>query len=334
MENPTDIKGIKEHHWVEKLFPPRFTVEDLFSDLHQKETVLVSEKVAQQRARRIAGIYLDAVNKLQEEKKQRKECYASQKSVQQSPPKVLDGGSRIENSIKMENSTPHCANAGESLEQSMEESIQEIEESCIWNAQELAALRSVMCKKDPGGGHLKLQLATCETEMLELRIKWKKAVHDLEAQEREILNFRKALNCANLHLKQVQTENAKKDQEIKSLLEGLSETEAHVRSLKKDLHQSRLEIQELNIEKKRLLEQIQMLKRQQEKESRKASEKVKIKFESQLRKLQREMETVKIELSKEKEQHSRDINALEVLKKHFVNLAAPKPDEPLRFQFL
>ncbi|XP_068105675.1 coiled-coil domain-containing protein 160 [Hyperolius riggenbachi] len=273
----------EKKHWVEELFAPRFTVQDLLHETFEPD-LLLSEKLAKERAKTVEGIYQTELKKLQEEEKRKqKECLSrlivqDYESSAQETPATTQGGKCA--SCHRPNGTASIV--GDSS-------------SCIWNEHELNLLRREMKKKDAEGTQLKLHLNACRLELSELKAKQKETEQELEALRAELAASKRANECKSVLLKQMQTNDTKKDAELQFVKKDLHEHRAKLSNITNSLGKAREEIQDLQLQNKDLEEEFNTLKQQQSLKNILAMEKMKLKFSGEVNKLRGEIESIRAE---------------------------------------
>ncbi|XP_038604258.1 coiled-coil domain-containing protein 160 isoform X1 [Tachyglossus aculeatus] len=319
----------QEKHWVEKLFSPHFNTQDFLSQTHQPESW--SEKLALDRVKRVEEIYNLAIKKFQEEKKLKRNEFTAQLIEQEWVPKLTEG----EINISKKEVDGNCACRGATnLGLGTEESIEETEGYCIWNAKELAALRQEMHKNRAEGISQKIQLSSLNAEMEELKAKCRKLEVDFENAEKELLNSKKEICFKTLHLQQVQRDNLRKDRELQALKRDLSEEAGNVKNLTKALLQAREVIQKLELENEDLKETVKKLKQQSELGGVAMKEKMKLDYDLKMMKIERKLESIKSELETEKSLHAKNSKALELFRKHFSSLPVMSTHDNFKVDFL
>ncbi|XP_042333781.1 LOW QUALITY PROTEIN: coiled-coil domain-containing protein 160 [Sceloporus undulatus] len=287
---------VSDQHWLERLFPPRFSEEDFFTQVHQPEP-LICEKMSLERAKRREELYNVAKAKLQE-------GHGLQRERSPSILMINEDKSNLEEKKmqKLKEERESIAESGETGGMSLER-----KRICSFKARVVqGAFRKCL-----------FQLSFLKAELGELKAKCKKLVTESEQVKDELSYSRKAVLCKDAQLEQVQGQNVKKDATIEALRRDLHEKSENTRVLKAELQKAQEEILHLDLDKKDLQLELKKLKEQQDFERKLAVEKVKLCYDMEVRKIEKELEDAKRELSTAKSLDAKNAKALEVLKKHF-----------------
>ncbi|XP_067852821.1 coiled-coil domain-containing protein 160 [Heptranchias perlo] len=325
------MAGVEEQHWVQELFPPHFSTQDLLGAEFTSQPVLVSEQFAAGRAKRIENIYQQEMKNFQDERKLKRKAYLSGLIVQEpacepasaAPVKFPGSWGDDQSVCKLDN-----------LNISDEKGTEEMEEQYIWSAEELLVLHQAMCRKDSQQHTIEAQLAVAHFEAEELKADSKKLAVCLEMKETELHKTKLEIQNRTLHLGHIMQENSKKDLQIRDLKEDLQEEMATVRSLSSELQRTRLEVQDQRLRMEKLTSDWKKLSLRQEFEKVLLAEKLKEESGLELKKLQTELDVVKTELSAEEWQHAHSKKGLELLCKHFSCLPSLGPAEDFKIEFL
>uniref|UniRef100_A0A4W3I4C9 Coiled-coil domain containing 160 n=1 Tax=Callorhinchus milii TaxID=7868 RepID=A0A4W3I4C9_CALMI len=288
----------KEQHWVEELFPPHFTAQDLLAPSVHPQPILVSEQFAATRAKRIEEIYQQGIVKFQEEQKRKRKSKTSVLIVREYDSKPVPSVQQVKG-IQSKKDAQSNNSVYNRSDKTIEKGIQEIEDQCIWNAQELAVLRQGMHRKETEHNKTKAQMSILNSEMEELRKNSKKLTEHVDMRETALFNAKQELQIRTIHLKQIIQESFKKDSQLQALEKDLKDKRTTVSSLSKELQQTRLEVQDLKLKNKDLLIDLEKLTMQHEVEKYNLVEKAKEQGGIELKKLQMELDAMKNELKKE-----------------------------------
>ncbi|XP_018420902.1 PREDICTED: coiled-coil domain-containing protein 160 [Nanorana parkeri] len=276
----------QKKHWVEELFTPRFTAQDLFYETFEPD-LLLSEKLAKERAKAVQGIYQASLCKLQaDEKLKRKETLCKritqdyESSAQKKP-------------TTTQSST--CA-ACQKLNSNSTDTVGD--NKCIWSEQELKLLRHEMNKTHSEGTQLKLQLDAYKLELSQLKAKQKETKRELEAVRAELAASKRYTESKSVLLKQMQKEGAKKDAELQFLKKDLQDKTLMVHNLTNGLQKARKGMQDLQLQNNDLEYELKSLKQQQGLENIFAVENMKLKFSRKVNKLRKEIDSITSETEK------------------------------------
>ncbi|XP_075042103.1 coiled-coil domain-containing protein 160 [Mixophyes fleayi] len=270
----------KKKHWVEELFPPHFSAQDFFHESFEPD-LLTSEKVTKEKAKRVEGIYQAAVGRFQKEEKQKRKELLSKMIIR-------DYDSDVQVAPAQNTTCISCKKLNT-------DSIPFISSNnhCIWNENDLSLLRHEMNKAHSDGAQLKLQFNACKLEISELKAKQKETERELEAVRMSLSASKRADECKSVLLKQMQKDGEKKDADLQVLKKDLHGKCVMLNGLTKSLSKSREEIQDLQLQKQDLEQELKTLRQQQELKNYIAIQNVKVQYDVQINRLLREIETVK-----------------------------------------
>ncbi|KAM9324030.1 coiled-coil domain-containing protein 160 [Gastrophryne carolinensis] len=272
------MEGEKKH-WVEELFTPHFTVQDLF--LETLEPELLSERLARERAKKTEGIYQAALGKLQEAEKQRRKEHLSNLIVQEAP------------------AAAQCSSCASCQKLSHSTSVDGPSTPCIWSERELKLLRKEMQEKHAEESQLKLHLNACKLELSQLQAKQKRSEEDLEAAWAELSATKRAGKCKGVLLQQIQKDSAQKDAELQSLKRELHEYRLKTSNLTNSLSKANREILDLQLHNRDLEQDLHKLKQQQGLHNVFTIESMNQKFSRKVNHLRGEIDAAKAEEEKQ-----------------------------------
>lgn len=319
-----------DQHWLERLFPPRFSSEDFLSQSHEPDP-LICEELASERARRLAGIYNMALVKFNEERTSSRKEPVSKLVVTEFEP----GLAGTKGDISKEESEGDSACWGPTnSEAESKGSTGETEGHCIWKAREFATLREEMHKEHLQSISLKLQLSLLKEELAGLKAKCKHLVAEFEAAKEELSRSQKEILCQGAQIGHLQKQSLRKDSTIKALKQEIQKKSTTIDSLKGDLHWARGETLRLGLIRKDLQQELKELKEQQDFKAKLAAEKATLPYEAERRQMQRDLEDAKRALEAEKASNAKNSKALETLKKHFSGPPSSDGANNLRICFL
>ncbi|KAM5145397.1 coiled-coil domain-containing protein 160 [Mantella aurantiaca] len=285
----------KKKHWVEELFAPRFTAQDLFYDTLEPD-LLLSEKLAKSRATKVEGIYQAALSKLQEDERQKRKENLSKLIIQ-------DYESYAQKSPATAQSTTHASCP--KTHSNSTDTADDIN-TCIWTEHELNLLRHEMNKKHNEGTRLKLQLDAYKLELSELKAKRKESDRELEAVRAELAASKRYAECKHVLVKQMQKDDDKKDAELQFLKKDLQDKAAMLHHLAHSYHKAKKEMQDMQMRNTDLEHELKSLRQQQGLDNIFAVENMKLKFSRKVNKLREEIESIKAEGGKQRGQVARD----------------------------
>lgn len=280
----------KKKHWVEELFAPRFTAQDLFYETFEPD-LLLSEKLAKERAKTVKVIYQAALDELQEDEKQKRKDKLSKLIIRDYESSAQKTPATAQNTT--------CASC-QKLNGSSATTAGVDNNRCIWSEQEINLLRHEMSKNHNEGTRLKLQLEACKLALSELKDKQTKTEQELEAAKAELAASKRYTECKSVFLKQMQKDGLKKDAEIEFLKKDLQDKAGMLQKLASSFHKARKEMQDLQLQNNDMEYELKTLRRQKGLENIFAVENMKLQFSRKVNKLREEIESVKAEREKQK----------------------------------
>lgn len=292
-------------HWVEELFPPRFSAEDFLHESFEPDLTML-EKLAKERAIKVAEIYQSAVCDYQKKEKKKKRDLLSKMIIRES-------------SMQDQQDQPAPAQHAtcESCQKRNNESAPSGKGSghCIWNETELNLLRSEMNKNHSGGAHFSLQLDACKLEISELKAKQKKTEKELEALKMALAASKRANECKSVLINQLKKEGEKKEADLQAARKDVHKKCVMVQDLSTSVSNASEEIRHLQLQNTDLQQELNTVKQQEDLKIIIASEKTKLKYDAQIKKLLREMETLKEERRMERHQRDQEVAELDLLRR-------------------
>ncbi|XP_072127213.1 coiled-coil domain-containing protein 160 [Mobula birostris] len=291
---------MEKQHWVQDLFPPRFSLEDLFVR-NSAQVLQFSERFAAGRAKRIEYIYLQETKNFQQQKKAKRKKYTEGLIVHKVTP-IED--QVVQNHLQLHKSASLCKTLPHRMEELNVPSAERPTDLC----------------KNTEQCMIKAQLGLTHSQMLQLKANCKQLEQILEKRGTELCKAQQELQGRALtHIHNVQEIYAK-DLQIQILREDLQNELMNVSKLRSEVQQARLEAQEFQMGKQRLLWSLEQQALQHQLEKAVLVQKVKLQSATELNKLQLELDVVKVELQAEKCQNARNKKDLELLCKHFACL--------------
>ncbi|CAI9549406.1 unnamed protein product [Staurois parvus] len=290
----------KKKHWVEELFTPRFTAQDLLYETFEPD-LLLSEKLAKERAQTVEGIYHAALGKLQEDEKRKRKDHLSKL--------IIHDDETSGQKTPVTTQTTICASC-QKLNRSSATTVGDDKKKCIWSEHELNLLRHEMSKKHSEETRLKLQLDTCMLQLSDLKAKQKKTEQELEAVRAELAASKRYAECKSVLLKQLQKDGLKKDAEVQFLKKDLQDKAGMLQNCTNSLQKARKETQDLQLQNNDLEDELKSLRQQQGLEKIFAVENMKLQFSRKVNKLREEIESIKAEREKQRPQVSMEGFAL------------------------
>ncbi|OCT67703.1 coiled-coil domain-containing protein 160 homolog [Xenopus laevis] len=285
-------------HWIENLFPPHFTVQDFFSQSFEP-TQLISEKIAKEKAKTVEKIYHNAAERCLEAKEWKRREELSRMVFDYDPNIPDDKKGRGPPAKDLQDNVT-CSITGH------------VKDQCIWTENELGMLRYEMQQRHSEGGKLKNQLDACKLELSEVKAKHRKAEQELGAVKEALTLSKTHSRNKSILLKQLENNKLQKDSEIQYLKKDLHEKSVKINNLNKNLSIAREEIQDLKLKKKDFEQELKTVKQQQEVKEASLIENLKQNYNLEKNKLLREIETLKEEKRKKEKTDSLNLASLDL----------------------
>lgn len=300
-------------HWVQQLFPSRFCAEDLFVGDHS-QGLLLSERFAASRAKRIKHIYKQEIQYFHEQKKSKRKSHMAGLIVHELNPTNDQIG---QNRLQLHESDNSCQTPTHGKE-----------ELCIPSTEKQAMGADMeQCK-------MRAQLALAQTQIAELKANCKELAASLEMKGGQLRQAQQELQGRALKDNFNVQEIRAKEFQIKRLREDLQNELMTVSKLRSEVHKTRLKSQELQLNKERLLSSWEQQALRHQLEKAVLMEKIKEQTAIDPKKLQMELDEVKAELRAEKCHCARNKKDLELLCKHFASLLSSNPVETFNTEFI
>ncbi len=282
------------HHWVEKLFPPRFTFQNLLENQtntnNQPPPTLSTDIDEPQRSHR-REIYLRALKEVQQTERLRKKEALAKRII-----RPVDEGEISENP------TDQSKTAGQ---------------RCIWNERDITKLLAGFEEVERDRLRLKRQLSCSEEQLKaehEERMKLQGLVEKLE--EQLSLSKKRAAHQA-LMVNDLKSESQKMNAQLHKQTIQVRETEEEADRWKTSLRKAKEDMQQISQERSNLAWELERAQAQWKSEGDRLEKATQIKNEAVLLRLQREVEQTRADLCTERESHARSRTALELLRRHF-----------------
>ncbi|XP_016053513.1 PREDICTED: coiled-coil domain-containing protein 160 [Miniopterus natalensis] len=310
----------RRKHWKENMFAPSFSAHDVLNEALQPESS--PGHLTLGKTKRMEGIYNLSSRKFQEENKFRRKEFVSQPNKIQEP----NLRERKMNISKNEADTDSVSCESCNLDVATEESFNSTEDHCVWNTKEFPVPWRRDKKKFTEGKSPNFSLNILNGELEELNMKCRKIEEEFENAEKELLNAKKEVSTKALNFQETGPETLKKNWELQSLRNDLSEKATNVKNLTKELQQAKEVIHKLSLENRDLKEAVKKLKHQTEVGNVLLKEEIKLYYELEMEKIHGELDVIKNELRTEKSLQARNNRALELLRKHFSSVTSSTLD--------
>lgn len=292
------LNSTEDHHWVEKLFPPHFTIQNLLENqTNTSEKHFTGTEEPQRGNRR--QIYLTALKEVQHiERLQKKE--ALEKKIRHEP-----------SVNRLHREKPTTENLPDQSEREDEK------ETCIWKETDITKIRTGFGEMTRDRCRLMHKLSYTE-EQLKAERKQRRRLQELvEELEEQLSLSRKKSARQSLTINDLKTGGQKLNIQMNVLAIQVREKEEEVHGYKTNLRKVKKDMHQIEQERSSLALELGRVQAQQKTERDKLEKVAQIENEAALLKLQRELEQVKAELCAERDSHTRGRAALDLLRSHF-----------------
>ncbi|KAJ8351270.1 hypothetical protein SKAU_G00227460 [Synaphobranchus kaupii] len=304
-----------------ELFRPHFTVLDLLegSDGRPRPQEassplqVASEKEIQERSHRVQEIYRSALREVQlkESLKRRErlsEMIVKERELEETDPKHSAHKGMV-------SSHPQEEVVGKEEEE--EGGKEEEGERCIWNAQDLSALRGAVREVELDRRRLRAELRQARAEAVKQSEDRRRLQGLLDKREEQLGLAKRAAAQRALGLDALRAEGRERDAQLELRATEARDRGQEARRVTARMRKAEEEAQEARRENAKLVWELERLKGQQEAEGRRQAEVARVEREAAQQRLQREVEAVRSELAVERQSHARSRAALELLRRHF-----------------
>ncbi|XP_054551899.1 coiled-coil domain-containing protein 160 [Talpa occidentalis] len=312
-------------HWKENFFVPFLSPQAILGEASSH--LQSSERNASRKGKKMDGIYHSPSRKFQENKFKRKEFISQQNEKE---PNLRARKIRMSKNATNKRAASH---GSASLDVSGEERC-DIKEDCVTWIRKKSPTPPIQesKKKITEGMSTKVRMNILNEELEKLNIKCRKIEEEFQIAEKELMSSKKDVSPKPLYFQESDMRTSKKDWELRTLRNDLSEKTTDVKNLTEELQQAKEMIHKLSLENSDLKETVRKLKRQTEVGNALVKEELKLKYELEVDKIREEVDTIKNELRTEKTLQARNNRALELLRKQFANASLDAPDRfPLDF---
>ncbi|XP_067313774.1 coiled-coil domain-containing protein 160 homolog [Pseudorasbora parva] len=300
-QNPEHESSARDdHHWVEKLFPPHFTFQNLLENqTNTNEQCNSSTKspsthytdVDEPKRSHRRQIYLTALKEVQHTDRLQKEKALAKRII------------RHEQSVDGPNSD-QSETAGH---------------MCIWNEMDISKLRTGFAEAKRDRWRLKQKLICTEEQLKaehEQRMKLQGLVEKLEEQ----LSLSKKLATRQaLMINYMKSESQKMNVQLHKLTTQVTGKEEEAERWRTMLKKAKEDTQQTAQERSNLMWELERVQAQWKSEGDRLEKAARIENEAVLLRLQRELEQTQADLQAERDSHARSRSALTLLRRHFSN---------------
>lgn len=299
-QNPERESSSKDdHHWVEKLFPPRFTFQNLLENqTNTNEQCNCSSKspssthstdMDEPKRSHRSQIYLTALKEVQHTERLRKKEALAKRIIRHEQP--IDERANSENPDQGE--------------------------MCIWNEGDMSKLRTGFTEVERDRWRLRQQLSFTEEQLKaehEQRMKLQGLVEKLEEQ---LSLSKKMATRQTLVINDMKSDTKKMNAQLHKLTIQVREKEEEADRWRSTLSKAKEDMQQVIQEHSNLMWELERAQAQWKSERDRLEKAARIEKEAVLLRLQREVEQTRADLHAERESHARSRTALELLRRHF-----------------
>ncbi|XP_051506021.1 coiled-coil domain-containing protein 160 homolog [Myxocyprinus asiaticus] len=302
-ENTTTTQGSApssrdddDDHWVEKLFPPHFTFQNLLENKKHTSSSIKpwsahSKDMDETHNGHRRQIYLTALKEVQHSQRLRKTEALAKTIIRQ---EQCEGATP-------ENHTDHNPLNSERADERL---------NCIWNEMDITKLRTGFAEMERDIQHLKQQLR-CTEEQLKAESEQKRRL------EEELSLSRKKAARQTLVINELKTESQKMNVQLHNLTIQVKEKAGDADRWGTTLRKAKEDMQKIEQERSNLAWELERVQAQQKTEGDRLKKAARIENEAALLRVQRELEQAQVELCAERESHARSRAALVLLRRHF-----------------
>ncbi|KAI4897247.1 hypothetical protein NFI96_005732 [Prochilodus magdalenae] len=292
-----------DQHWVEKLFPPHFTFQDLLEDKSNRteeprirSTELLPVNVSAGRTESRRRIYTDVLREVQEkEEKMRRSNLAKRISRD----KQSTAGD-VESKDPCDGLNPDCTGQIS------------WEEKCIWSKKDISKLRASLTELERDRWRLREQLSSSQEWLKSEQEERRRLEELLEEREKQLDFSRKEAARHALVVKALKMEVYQKDIRLQRLAEQCQEKAEEADELRAELRRTRDGYQQIKQERSDLAWKLEKIKVQQKMEEARRVEETRLEYQVSKERLQKEVEEAHLKLRAETESHGRSLTALEL----------------------
>ncbi|KAK7141433.1 hypothetical protein R3I93_015546 [Phoxinus phoxinus] len=302
-QNPEHESSSRDgHHWVEKLFPPRFSFQNVLDNQTNtneqcnsstKSPSTHSTDIDEPEMSHRRQIYLRALKEVQHTERLLKKEALAKRIIRHEQPV---------NGANSENPTDQSETAGQ---------------MCIWNERDISKLRAGFAEVEKDRRRLKQQLSCTEEQLKaehEQRMKLQGLVEKLEEQ---LSLSKKASTRQALVIYDLKSESQKMNAQLHKQTIHVREKEVEADMWRTTLRKAKEDMQQITQERSNLMWELERVQAQWKYEGDRLEKAARIENEAVLLKLQREVEKTCADLHAERASHARSRTALELLRRHF-----------------
>ncbi|XP_039521706.1 coiled-coil domain-containing protein 160 homolog [Pimephales promelas] len=288
------------HHWVEKLFPPRFSFQNLLDNQTNEQCTSSTKSPSthstntdEPKMSHRRQIYLRALKEVQHtERLLKKEALAKRIISHEQPV----------NGANSEKPSDQSETAGQ---------------MCIWNEGDISKLRAGFAEVEKDRWRLRQQLS-CTEEQLKVEHKQKMKLQGLvEKLEEQLSLSKKMASRQALVINDLKSESQKMNAQLHKLTIEVREKEVEADMWRTTLRKAKEDMQQITQERSNLMWELERVQAQWKSEGDRLEKAAQIENEAVLLKLQREVEQTRTDIHAERESHARTRTALELLRRHF-----------------
>ncbi|XP_036425030.1 coiled-coil domain-containing protein 160 homolog [Colossoma macropomum] len=288
-----------DQHWVEKLFPPHFTFQDLLegkSKTTEEPRIVLPDRTESRRQ-----IYIDVLREVQEKEEKIRRSSLAKRMSRDEQPIAAD----VEKKDSCEMLKPDCPGQINSREK------------CIWNEKDISTLRAALTELERDRWRLQQRLRSSDEQLKSEREERRRLQELLEEREEQLDCTRKEAARHALVVKALKMKVYQKDVQLQKLAKQSQEKAEEADGLRAELRRTRDGYRQIKQEHSDLAWELEKVKAQQKMEEARRVEDTRLEYQASTERLQKEVEEARNELRAEKERHGRSLTALELLRHHY-----------------
>ncbi|XP_026773879.2 coiled-coil domain-containing protein 160 homolog [Pangasianodon hypophthalmus] len=306
----TECSAVEEldssQHWVEKLFPPHFTFQDLLEgkgySAEEPRIDYTPLNLQSDRTHSKKQIYLSVLRRVQQQEEMIKRRNLVQRMSRNDKP-----GDRV--SPQVDGQDKHLC---ETLNTDCNE-----RERCIWNQKDISTIRAALNEIERDRWRLREQLKTSEEQLSNKQEEKNQLQGLLEEREEQLKGSRKEAARQTLVVKTLKMEIHKMGVQLEELAKQSQEKAMEANRLRAEMRKANARYCQIRQECSDLAQELKSVKEQQKIECAREVQATKMEHEAAVVRLQIELDETRAQLRAEKDNHARNLKALEHLRHHF-----------------
>ncbi|XP_048747603.2 uncharacterized protein LOC125659853 [Ostrea edulis] len=195
-----------------------------------------------------------------------------------------------------------------------------VEESCVWDSQEISVLRKVFKQVKEENVKLSVKNREIEKRNMELEMKYNSLLKELDDKNFKLTEVVKANSRMKIHCEHLQKELDETNVRMTALEQIFKEINTEKAKMVKDVHELRLAADRERMEKNSIQLKLESVQHQTASEKIALEEAIKIQCRDQVANLEKNVMDLTKELNKEIKAHKTTKRGLDHLRNHFASL--------------